>query len=312
MGFELDIPTQEKRPARKAKLTSQEIIAKLEETGISFTPEGLGPWSHSKLKVLRSCPLKFYLQYIIKQEPQEKPPISVITETGKAAHRILELYVGGKSLEQAYATTRAEFKNTLTDEQWVENIESIEYNVMKFKQRVDDFEASHGVKRILQELRIGVTKDWEPTGFFADDVFFRGVIDLAIQLKDDNVILIDHKYGTSQVQGMRNFNEQLDTYRVLFHAGISPTKGSQVAIHHIKEGEVSMGESKFTEDTHQDLRNKIEFFIQSAIDRVLEIGYFKHIAGSACKYCDYARECKSGQLKEQEKATAKWFENRKD
>ncbi len=317
MGFGVFTPPEEAKPrAKKEKLTSAQIVAKLEETGIDFTPIGLGPWSHSKLKVLQNCPLKFYLQYIIKQDPKTKPEVSVVTENGKAAHRILEFVLAGRDIKKAYGLTRPEYK-TLTDEQWEELVVPLEYNIANFKERVDEFAGRNGIKRIFQELRIGVTKDWKPTGFFADDVYFRGVIDLVIQMEDGNVILADHKLGTSAVMGMRNFNDQLDTYRVLFHAGVEPTQGSTTSINHIREGEVTFGEYMDTEQTHDSLLNRLEFSIQGAIDQVLEMGEFKHMTCTTCKYCDYRPECISrtkvvtADLRKQESETKKWFEIKK-
>lgn len=293
---------------KKTKKTEQDILNELEEKGISFTKLGLGPWSHSKVKVLRSCPLKFYLQYILKKKPEGVQEVSLVTEVGKAAHRILEFNLGGKTLKDAYRLTRAEFKETIDDEQWVEHIESVEYSIQTFKSRIEDFENRHGVRRILQELRIGCTKEWEPTGFFADDVYYRGVIDLAIQLDNGDLILVDHKYGTVSAMGLRNFKDQLNNYKVLFDRGIEPITGAMAGIHHIKEGELSMGEYYDVETIRGTLLNAVEFNIQGAIDGVLELGYFKHIAGNGCKYCDYRTECKAGGYKALEKDSKKWFE----
>lgn len=291
----------------RTKKTQAEILKDLEETGISFTPVGLGPWSHSKLKVLKNCPLKFYLQYILKQPPQTKQEISLVTEVGKAAHRVLELTLGGKDLDRSYLQTRKEFPQ-LTDEQWEEHLKSVEYNMLRFKERIEIFERENGVKRIIQELRIGVTKDWEPTGFFSDDVYYRGVIDLVLQLNDGNIVVVDHKYGTVSAMGLRNFNDQLNTYKVLFDKGVEPVTGATCGIHHIKEGEVVLGDHSDAEEIRTSLLNRIEFAIEGAIDSLMEIGYFKHFAGSTCKYCDYRTECKAGDLKQMEKDSGKWFQ----
>lgn len=302
--------TKSNKP-KKAKKTEAEILAELEETGIDFTSKGLGPWSHSKLKVLKNCPLKFYLQYILKKAPKEEQGVSLITEVGKAAHRILELNLGGKKLDDAYKIVRKEFEGTINDEQWAEYLETVEYNITEFKRRIDDFEKQYGVKRILQELRIGCTDKWEPTGFFSDDVYFRGVIDLVIQLEDGAAILIDHKYGTVAAMGLRNFQDQLNTYRILFDRGIANITGAQAGIHHIKEGEIVLDEYTDAEEIRTSLINRLEFSIQGAVDAVQELGYFKHIAGNTCKYCDYRTECKAGELKSIEKDSKKWFEIKK-
>lgn len=296
---------------KKPKKTTEEIIQGLEETGIDFSPVGLGPWSFSKLKVLRNCPLKFYLQYVIKMPPKGEQEVSLVTEVGKAAHRVLEFTLGGRKLDEAYKLTRKEFLQTISDEQWEEHLSSVEYNIIKFKEKIEQFEKDHGVKRILQELRIGVTKDWEPTGFFSDDVYYRGVIDLVIQLNNGDIVIIDHKYGTVAAMGLRNFQDQLQTYKILFDRGVEPIVGAQAGIHHIKEGEVVLDEYHDAETIRDSLLNRVEFSIQGAIDQVQELGYFKHIAGNGCKYCDYREECKKGDLKTLEKETKKWFQIKK-
>lgn len=296
---------------RKAKKTEAEIVAELEKTGISFTPKGLGPWSHSKLKMLKNCPLQFYLKYILKRAAAAEQPVSLITEVGKAAHRIIELMLSGKKIDVAYAVTREEFKATIDDEDWAENLETVEYNIMKFKEKIENFEKEHGVKRIFQELRIGVTDSWEPTGFFSDDVYYRGVIDLVIQLENNDIVVLDHKFGTSAAMGLRNFQDQLNVYKVLYHRGVTPIEGATCGIHHIREGEVVLDEYVDKETIENSLQNRIEFSIQGAIDTLVELGYFKHIAGNACKYCDYRDDCKAGRLKDLEKGTKKWFEIKK-
>jgi ATP-dependent exoDNAse (exonuclease V) beta subunit len=305
------VSTEKNNKPKKAKKTTEEIRAELDETGIDFTKLGLGPWSHSKMKVLKNCPLKFYLQYILKVPPTNPAEISLVTEVGKAAHRVLELYLGGKKLDASFKTTREEFIQTINDEEWKAQIEGVEYNIVRFKERVDALEQEHGVKRILQELRIGVTKEWEPTGFFSDDVYYRGIIDLVIQLKNSDCVIVDHKYGTNPAMGLRNFKDQLNTYKVLFHKGIDKITGAQAGIHHIKEGEVVLDEYADQNQIENELLNLMEYSIQGGIDALMEIGYFKHIAGNACKYCDYRVGCKEGLLKQTEKESKKWFEIKK-
>lgn len=286
-------------------------MAELEENGLELTPVGLGPWSHSKLKMLKNCPLQFYLKYILKRPPSSEQEISLVTEVGKAAHRILELHLGGKKLDQCYVAVRKEYEQTISNEAWKDNLELVEYNIVRFKERVDGIEREHGVKRILQELKIGCSTDWSSTGFFSEDVYFRGVIDLVIQLMNGDIIVIDHKFGTNPAMGLRNFQDQLDTYKVLFHKGVEPIEGAQCGIHHIKEGEVVLDDYVDKDVINDSLINRIEFSIQGTIDKLLDIGYFKHIAGNACKYCDYRTECKAGSLKTLELGTKKWFEIKK-
>lgn len=311
MGKLLMVMEQNTKPVKKAKKTPEEIMKDLEETGLDLSPVGLGPWSYSKLKVLKNCPLKFYLQYVLKMKPKEEPPISLVTEVGKAGHKILELMIAGKCIEDAYKATQKEYEATITKEEWEDHLDTVEYSIQKFMDRLEDFEKSHGVKRFLQEIRIGCTKDWEPTGFFADDVFFRGVVDLVIQLNNNDIIIIDHKFGPPAAMGIRNFQDQLNVYPVLFHKGIQPIRGAQVGINFIKDGETTLGNYVSAEDIEDSLQPRLDFFIEGTIDGVKELGFFKHIAGNTCKYCDFKAECKAGEFKQLEKESKKWFELKK-
>jgi hypothetical protein len=311
MGNSLVEAEKSSKP-KKAKKTPDEILAELEETGIDFSPNGLGPWSHSKLKLLTRCPLKFYLQYILKVPPKTQAEISLVTEVGKAAHKILELHLGGKPLDRAFKLTKEEYAHVIGLDNWDKDVATLEYSIAKFKERIDGLDTEHGVKRLFQEIRIGVDKNWESTGFFSDDVYYRGVIDLVVQLMNGDIIIVDHKTGTSSAMGLRNFKDQLDTYKVLFHHGIEKTSGAQAGIHHIREAEIVLDDYADVKAIEGSLLNRIEFSIEGAIDALKGLGYFKHIAGSTCKYCDYREDCKAGNLKKVEMDSKKWFEIKKE
>lgn len=296
---------------KKPKRTVEMGLKDLEEKGVSLTPEGLGPWAFSKMKTLKNCPLKFYLQYVLKAKPDGETPLSLVTEVGKAAHYILELSINGKSITDSYRIAKKKSvidDKTITEEQWAEHIETVELNISKFMERLESLDRTTGIKRNLQELRIGCTRDWKPTGFFAEDVYYRGVIDLVIQLKNGDIIIVDHKYGAPAIMGIKNFRDQLDTYKVLFNNGIEKIAGAQSGIHFIKEGEVILGDYTDNETIETSGINTIQFLLEGHIDRLIEIGYFKHIAGNACKYCDYRVECKAGKYKQLSLDSKKWFE----
>lgn len=287
---------------------------------VELTPVGLGPWSFSKLKMLGQCPLQFYLKYIIKAKIKGIPIINIQTESGKAIHRILELVVMGKSIEDSFRLVKKEYENILPGNIWEEGhddaggVAKNELAVAQFKQRLDDFEKRHPVKRYLTELKIGVTKDWTPTGFFTTDiekidknVYFRGVIDLIIQLENEDVIFLDHKRGAPSVMGVKNFQQQLDTYKVLFSKGIQEYGDAQAGVHFVNDAVVTMGQVTSKADVENTLVNRVEFNIAGAIAKTGELGFFKHIRGNHCKWCDYNDMCAAGTLKPMELETKKWF-----
>jgi hypothetical protein len=292
-----------------------------EPTSIELTQKGLGAWSFSKLKMLRQCPLQFYLKYLLKAKVTEPPVISIVTEQGKAAHRILELVIMGKSITDAFKMVRKEYETLLPGDIWDNGndlekggVGRSEYVITEFKRKLDEFEKRTPVKRYLTELRIGVTENWEPTGFFTKDpdhpekdVFFRGVIDLIIQLENEDILFIDHKYSAPSIMGTRNFQDQLDIYKVLFSKGIQEYKDGQSGIFFVRDGEITMGTMTTKHDIENTLVNRTTFAIQGAIDRVKELGFFKHKRGSQCQWCDFNSICSAGELKSLEKESKKYF-----
>lgn len=282
------------------------------EKGIDAVPlqldeYGFGPWSFSKVKLLRSCPFQFYLKYVLKQK-MPQAPISVVTEVGKAAHRILELAPGGRPISEIYAKVRQEYIKVLTDEQWKEMVESLEFSIMKFQDRLMAFDRANPIRRYMHELRIGVTKDFEPTGFFADDVYYRGVIDFTAQLENKDALFLDHKTGAPAIIGIKNFKAQLNTYKVLFHHGIEKIEGAQSGIHFIRDAEITLDDYHTSDEIEGKLKREVTSDVIVTIDYLKDLGKFKKTPGqTVCKYCDYAKECKSKLLNPVEKDTERFF-----
>lgn len=285
------------------------------EIKVDLTPEGLAPWSYSKMKTLRKCPFQFYLKYILKLKPDEPPPISLVTEVGKAAHLIIENVIMGKSITDSYKIARQEFidKKLIKPSEWNEHVETLEMSITKFREKLDAFEINNPVKRYIQELKVAVTRGWEPTTFWGSEerpAYFRGVVDLIIQLDNGDLVIIDHKTGAPAIMGLKNFQDQLDTYKVLFHYGIESITGAQAGIHFIKDGELKLGEYHDIKEIEGNLRKRLQFQIEGAIDFVKELGYFKHISNSGCQYCDFREACKgkTAEMVKYEKESKKWFE----
>jgi hypothetical protein len=279
----------------------------------------LGPWSHSKLKVLEKCPLQFYLKYILKVKlpPQlAANQDTTLADVGSAAHKILELVFFGHTVANAYAMAKTEFvPSKLTEELWVERIEGVEYNITQFKDRIDNFKKRNKVKKVYTELRLGVTREWKATKFFAADVWFRGVVDFVIMLDNGDAMILDWKYGPPAAAGIRNYKQQLDSYKPMINFGLTPIKGATSGVGFIREGEIILDEFTNKEDIEGKLKNMMEFNVQGAIDSVSEDKHFAHRVGNHCKYCEFAPWCKAkkadGNLKDLEKGTSKFFEIKK-
>lgn len=281
------------------------IIAK-EVEEVLISKEAFAPWSFSKLKILQQCPLKFYLQYIVKLKWSLAPP-SLITTVGKAVHRILEFLIIGKTVTESFKLAKKEYSASLTEEEWNQHVATTEFNVIQFREKLDAFEKKTPIKRFIQEKKVGITQEYQPTGFFSDDVYWRGVIDLGLQLESNDLIILDHKTGAPAEMGIRNFQSQLDSYKVLFHRGVDPVEGAQAGIHFVKDGKIILDHYSDKKEIDGKLINELEFFIIASVDRLKDIGYFKHIRGGYCKWCDYNAECKKGELLDVEFGTKRFF-----
>lgn len=268
----------------------------LPEVRPDMTDEGLGPWSVSKLKTLQQCPLQFYLRYIVKFRPPEKPldEDGLLTQWGKASHEVLDYVARGLSVDAAYQRVEVESKKYLPEEHFGPVREN-RFSIEQFWQRIQDFKIRHKVKAIHPEMKVGVTKDFEKAGFFDDDVWFRGIIDLALELENGDVVVIDHKRGPNpDWGGTKNYRFQLDTYLPLFHYGIKPVNGGVTGVNFINHGKTILDDYTKLDCIENRIPKEIKFYTETAVESVVEKGGFHHKRGNQCKYCDYSELCKGG------------------
>ena len=259
---------------------------------------GFEAWSISKMKVLQKCPLQFLLKYILKiKVPPEVGgrEDSLAADVGSSGHRILELVMLDESIENSFAIAKKEFvPSKLTEQQWVDLVENMETSVLGFKERMEAFARRNPIKAVYTEKRLAVTKNWKQCGFFDKEAYFRGVVDLSIHVKANDLVIIDHKTGGGD-GGIRVYSSQLNSYKPLFHHGLVSVNGAQSGIHFIRAQDVQMGQYSTRSEIEGKLVKELEWEISGAVARVEELGFFKHIAGPYCKWCDYASVCKSKQ-----------------
>jgi ATP-dependent exoDNAse (exonuclease V) beta subunit len=120
-------------------------------------------WSYSYLQAFETCGRRFYLTKILKTvvEPQTEATIS-----GNQVHKAIEQHIKG--------------------EQWLPE------KYKRYIPIVEAVKASPGIKHV--EYKFGLTKQLHTTGFFAKDVWVRGVYDLAA-VKPNTVTIVDWKTG---------------------------------------------------------------------------------------------------------------------
>lgn len=132
-------------------------------------------WSYSYLTAYETCPRRFALTRIYKTvtEPQTEATIS-----GNEVHKAIELHI--------------------------KNEQHLPDKYKRYVPIVDTVKRSPGVKHA--EYRFGLTKQLRPTGFFAKDVWVRGVFDVMV-VQPKKLVLLDWKTGTP-----RSDIDQLDLF----------------------------------------------------------------------------------------------------
>lgn len=185
-----------------------------------------GPWSISKAGVIEKCSLQFDFKY----GPNKVPEVvkSEESRVGVAVHKALELILEGHNPKLAFQIAADE--NELTHDE-IDQLQSFWDQVLRFKKRIDEFKKKYGVKRQYIEQKWGVKTDFSGCEFFAKGVFFRGVVDFALDCAGDHMVIIDHKSGKQKE--MEYYDKQFRGYAVMALARNPSLKGVQTAVNFI-------------------------------------------------------------------------------
>ena len=126
---------------------------------------GAGAWSFSRMKGFETCPKQYYHVTVRKEFPFQETDA---TRYGSEFHKAAEEYIRD---------------NTPVPERFSFAVPTLEA-----------LKAKPGEKHC--ELKMGLTEDLQPCGFFDKDVWFRGIVDLAI-IDGEKAFVVDYKTGKS-------------------------------------------------------------------------------------------------------------------
>jgi putative RecB family exonuclease len=194
------------------------------------------PWSASKADTAKQCPLKFkyaYIQKTAKGRPGEE------AQVGITVHRILELCLTGKSLDDAKGIALNDPKVTLLTVER-EKIEAAMPAVATFLRRTFAFIDKLGGADLLVEKKIASTFTGNPTAFYNNAGLLRGVLDVGILFKDrPHLMVIDHKTGKNR--GLGYYNWQFLAYTLLAKANYPEITHVIPAIHWVQDEYTDVG-----------------------------------------------------------------------
>jgi len=126
-------------------------------------------WSFSSIKTFDQCPKKYYHLKVAKDYKEDFNTDAILY--GNEFHTAAELYIRG-------------------------DVEELDPRFDYAKSALDKLKGMKGEK--LCEHRMGLTSNLDPCNFFDGNVWFRGVVDLAILDRETGVAkVIDYKTGKS-------------------------------------------------------------------------------------------------------------------
>lgn len=241
----------------------------------------LGPWSLSKAQTAIICPFKFQKQY--NDGRKGVSPRSSAGVIGSAVHKVLETALNGTSVKDAYMRVLVNDKLTTVER---EEAMSYAHNIQSFMDRIDKFREKHKVKRVFVEHRFGFTVDNQPTKFFGNNVFFRGVWDLAMLTTSNHLIIIDHKTGAKKKLEMHQ--DQLWSYAISALGVVPDLRGAQSAIHYVGTEELLWDQMLTRDKIEADLVPWFASFLDKA---AVESMTGRPKKGWLCNFCGQTDIC---------------------
>lgn len=201
-------------------------------------------WTHTNLHCFGdTCEYRFWRTYIKKDIPYVE---TAAMREGNEGHNAFELRVGGRKPLPAGM------------QQW------------------EPFAASLDGTGAKVELKLGITKEGKPTGFFDNDVWGRGKADVVV-IKNDSAMLFDWKFGSSRYESA----SELAIHAMMLKAANPYLVKINGAYVYVKEGKVSQPYDLTDFNSTWARTNNLVEEIQ---DRMVS-GEWAKKKGPLCGYC---------------------------
>lgn len=247
-------------------------------------------WSLSKAQVALNCTLRYNWQY--RQKRGGYRVTHGAGRIGSAVHVALELLLKDKATDIDDALRQGIMTSDLTTP---EIHEALLYrgNILKFLDRFESWCTRHGVRQndVLVEQRVGMTEDFSPVKFFDKEVWFRGVLDLWVNLTKGGgkrVVILDHKTGDRKE--MDSYRDQFKCYAIAALAHEPDIEDVRCAIHFVRPGEIVFDEVEYTaDDIKNTLRPWLKDFVAKAEDAAA--GEVRANSDWWCNFCEYRPLC---------------------
>lgn len=214
-------------------------------------------WSYSGLKQMATCPYSVYLQRV---EKHKAPPSPALTR-GSEVHDMCEQYLKGTVLE-----VPEEFKH------WEDKLNELRDLTTK--------------GTCWPEKELAFNKDWEMTGWFADDCWCRFKADVIVQEDETSFRIIDWKTGRAHGNEFSHA-EQLKYYAVALGMAIPEAEFISASMYYLDQGTQTLDKT-FT-------REELVYFLPLVTERGLSLTeretWPATPSDSACRWCGMKEFC---------------------
>ena len=241
------------------------------------------PWSVSKAGAALNCPHQFYLRYVKKVKVDV--PRGIESLVGSAVHSVVEWALQGELPVEMYFKMSADEHNLTTEE--FDLALDFAPAVKAFLQKYRGYSQRHRLSAPQLEKKLAIDFDGNPTKFFDNGGFLRGVVDMyALKQGEPTAVVLDHKTGKEKA--LSYFKAQFDAYTVLLKlAGEPHLEKLQLGINFLKTGKVEM------EPKVRDLRDiqpwldDVTLYLNEATTDTHNFDTCKR--GPLCNWCDYKK-----------------------
>lgn len=241
----------------------------------------LAPWSVTKAKLTKTCPLAWKYKY--RDRLPEHP--TLVTRVGVGAHGVLERLERGEPMDRAIEGASEEHHLSAEERAGMQRFIA---GMRAFMETLARFRAHSAITRELCEAKLGLTAGLEPTEFFARDAFFRGALDLCFVLSDNRVAIVDHKTGKKS--DLKWHAAQLRSYAVMALAHFPRLRKVWPAIHFVGDAEVVWGRPTLAEEIRDGVRAWFIAWINEAAERANEPDP-RPVVSRFCDFCSYRPIC---------------------
>ncbi len=252
-----------------------------------------GPWSPSRLKVLKDCSLKFKLEGSKFKLPTELEfqPDTTALDIGNSVHKYAELVSAGISRNSAISQSQNE---TLSDDNKTKVV-GLTTSIDRFNQRVETLKKNSCIFD-LAELKAAVDKDLKSVSFFDKKCILRGKIDRAIMLEKDgsrHIIAVDYKTGKFKQEYIDSeYSMQLETYGVLLHSMYPEASSVQPCLYYVEEDKLVWHTRKIYKSDITE-SNPVFTELNNAADEYDLLANPEPNRGRQCDWCKYKLYCNS-------------------